>query len=88
MGTAKFEVEKFTGSNDVGLRGVKMRAMLVHQGLNDALKGIGGLLASMSDQDKRALIEKAHGAIILGLADKVLRKVLKGENNSWDLGKT
>ena len=41
----------------------------------------------MSDQDKKALMEKAHGAIILGLADKVLRKVSKGENNSWDLGK-
>ena len=77
MGIAKFEVEKFTSSNDFGLWRVKMRALLVHHGLDDALKGIGGLLASMSDQDKKALMEKAHSAIILSLGDKVLRKVSK-----------
>ena len=43
MGTAKFEVEKFTGSNDFGLWRLKMRAFLVHQGLEDALKGAVGL---------------------------------------------
>ena len=78
IGTAKFEVEKFTGSNDFGLWRVKMRAWLVHQGLDDALKGIWGLPASiLSDQDKKALMEKAHSAIILSLGDKVLRKVSK-----------
>ena len=77
MGIAKFEVEKFTSSNDFGLWRVKMRALLVHHGLDDALKGIGGLLVSMLDQDKKALMEKAHSAIILSLGDKVLRKVSK-----------
>ena len=77
MGTAKFEVEKFTCSNDFGLWRVKMRALLIHQGLEDALRGIGGLPATMSDQDKKALMEKAHNAIILSLGDKVLRKVSK-----------
>ena len=30
IGTAKFEVEKFTGSNDFGLWRVKVRTLLVH----------------------------------------------------------
>ena len=77
MGTTKFEVEKFTGSNDFGLWRLKMRALLVHQGLEEALKGISGLPETMSDQDKKVLMEKAHSAIMLSLGDKVLRKVLK-----------
>ena len=77
MGTAKFKVEKFTGSNDFGLWRLKMRALLVHQGLDDALKGMSGLLETMSNQDKKALMEKAHGAVILSLRDKVLRNVSK-----------
>ena len=40
-------VEKFTGSNDFGLWRLKMRALLVHQGLETALKGIGGLAENM-----------------------------------------
>ena len=77
MGTAKFEVEKFTGSNDFGLWRLKMRALLVHQGLDDALKGMSGLPETMSDQDKKDLMQKAHSAIILGLGDKVLKKMLE-----------
>ena len=45
----KFEVEKFTSSNDFGLWRLKMRALLVHQGLEDALKGLSGLSETMSD---------------------------------------
>ena len=77
MGTTKFEVEKFTGSNDFDLWRLKMRAMLVHQGLDNALKGIRGLPATMLDQDKKALMEKAHSGIILSPGDKVPRKVSK-----------
>ena len=33
MGNAKFDLEKFTGKNDFGLWRVKMRALLVQQGL-------------------------------------------------------
>ena len=76
-GTAKFEVEKFTGSNDFGLWRLKMRALLVRQGLEEALKGISGLPEIMSDQDKKVLMEKARSAIILNLRDKFLRKVSK-----------
>ena len=52
MGTAKLEVEKFTGSNDFGLWRMKMRALLVYQGLEDALRGIGSLPETMSDQTR------------------------------------
>ena len=39
--SAKFKVEKLTDSKDFGLWRLKMRALLVHQGLEDALKGTG-----------------------------------------------
>ena len=37
MGTTKFDVEKFIGRNDFGLWRLKMKALLVQQGLQDAL---------------------------------------------------
>ena len=33
MGSTKFEIEKFNGKNDFGLWRLKMRALLVQQGL-------------------------------------------------------
>ena len=39
MGSAKYEVEKFTRQNDFGLWRMKMRALLVQQGLVEALDG-------------------------------------------------
>ena len=74
MGTTKFEVEKFMGSNDFGLWRLKMRALLVHQGLEEALKGIGGLPTDMSEPEKKTLIEKAHSAILLSLGTKCSEK--------------
>ena len=57
MGTTKFKVEKFTGSNDFGRWRLKMRALLGHQGFEEALKGTGGLQTNMSEPEKKALIE-------------------------------
>ena len=37
MGSTKLEVEKFTDENDFHLWRLKMRALLVHQGLDEAL---------------------------------------------------
>lgn len=37
MATPKLEVEKFTGENDFHLWRLKMKALLVHQGLDVAL---------------------------------------------------
>ena len=76
MGTAKFKVDKFTGSNDFGLWRLNMRAFLVHQGLENALKGSARLPQTMSDQEKKILMEKAHSAIILslGVEESIKRK--------------
>ena len=76
MGSAKYEVEKFTGQNDFGLWRLKMRALLVQQGLVEALDGEAKLKKMMVDGDKKALVQKAHSAIILSFEDKVLRQVL------------
>ena len=77
MGSAKYEVEKFTGQNDFGLWRLKMRALLVQQGLEEALRGEAGLDKKMEEKDRKTLLEKAHSAIILSLGDKVLRQISK-----------
>ena len=56
MGLAKYEVEKFKGKNDFGLWRLKMRALLVQQGLVEALDGEAKLEKMMGDGDKKALL--------------------------------
>lgn len=78
MGTTKFDVEKFTGDNDFGLWRIKMRALLVQQDLQEALKG--EKMSSFSietDKEKvhKEILQKARSALILSLGDKILRKV-------------
>ena len=53
MGSTKYDVEKFTGKNDFGLWRLKMRALLVQQGLEDALGGEKNLSSSLSDGEKK-----------------------------------
>uniref|UniRef100_A0A251V331 Putative zinc finger, CCHC-type n=1 Tax=Helianthus annuus TaxID=4232 RepID=A0A251V331_HELAN len=77
MVSTKFELEKFDGKNDFGLWRVKMRALLVHQGIVDALAGEAKLPAGLTDKEKKDILEKAHSAIILSLGDRVLREVSK-----------
>ena len=43
-----------------------MRALLVQQGLQDALLGEKNLLNTMQEKEKTELLEKAHSAIIHG----------------------
>ena len=57
-----------------------MRALLVQQGLQDALLGEKNLLNTMQEKEKTELLEKAHSAIILSLGDTVLRKVAKAKS--------
>ncbi|KAL1564721.1 Integrase catalytic domain-containing protein [Salvia divinorum] len=82
MATARFDVEKFNGKNDFGLWRIKMKAMLVHQGLADAIRG-DSKEKGVVDGDERSafkkveIMERAHSAIILCLSDKVLREVSK-----------
>ncbi|KAF7841267.1 Retrovirus-related Pol polyprotein from transposon TNT 1-94 [Senna tora] len=73
---AKFEIEKFNGNNDFSLWRVKMRALLVQQGLLKALEGKEALPTELSNQEKDDLLERALSTILLSLADDVLREVV------------
>lgn len=53
---AKYKLEKFTGKNDFGLWRVKMQALLVKQGLADALYGEKALPPGMTDYAKKELL--------------------------------
>ncbi|XP_042983130.1 uncharacterized protein LOC122312550 [Carya illinoinensis] len=79
MGTMRFDIEKFTGDNDFGLWRIKMRALLVQHGLQDALLGERKKGSSLKGEDretvKEDILQKAHSALILSLGDKVLREV-------------
>ena len=70
MASAKYKVEKFDGRNSFSLWRVKMRALLVQQGLLKVLSGKDKLPESMSENEKEELEMKAHSAIQLCLATK------------------
>ncbi|KAL8471904.1 hypothetical protein ACS0TY_029223 [Phlomoides rotata] len=89
MVTTRFDIEKFSGKTDFGLWRIKMKALLVHQGLAEALKDDSSSdeEESSSTQAERAkMLEKAHSAIIMCLGDKVLREVSKESTAKgvWD----
>jgi len=74
---SKWDIEKFTGSNDFGLWNVKIPAVLTQQKCVEALKGEAAMLASLTQAEKREMIDKAKNAIVLCLGDKVLRDVAR-----------
>lgn len=76
ISSTKYEIEKFTGVNDFGLRRLKMQALLVEQGLLEALKGPEKMDDALTDKNTK-MIEKTHSAIKLSLGDMVLRQVSK-----------
>ncbi|WRX08983.1 Integrase [Theobroma cacao] len=78
--STKYEIEKFNGKNDFSLWRVKIRELLVQQGLLKALKGKEHLPSNLSDGEKDDLIEKAHSVILLVLSDEVLRGVTDEES--------
>ena len=51
MTNAKFEVEKFTGKNNFALWKLKVRDLMVQQGLHKALDGAKKKPANMIDSD-------------------------------------
>ncbi|KOM55736.1 hypothetical protein LR48_Vigan10g162800 [Vigna angularis] len=73
----KFDIEKFNGSNNFGLWKIKMEAILIQQGCDEALKGELNMGVGMSQEEKKRMIDKARSAIILCLGDKALREVAK-----------
>ncbi|XP_073222327.1 uncharacterized protein [Cicer arietinum] len=58
VGTTKFDIEKFNGSNDFSLWKIKMHDFLVQQGLVNSLKGESTLPTTMYIHQKEELIEK------------------------------
>ncbi|GKB02940.1 hypothetical protein Tco_0831029, partial [Tanacetum coccineum] len=79
---AKFDVEKFDGSNDFGLWRVKMRCPLIQHGWEAALDPFP---KTMADAEKTAALKtdvykKAHSALLLCLDNKVLREVNKEDS--------
>jgi len=75
MASTKYKVEKFDRRNSLSLWTVKMRALLVQQGLLKVLSVKGKLPEYMSEDEKEELEMKAYSAIQLCLADEVLREV-------------
>ncbi|CAJ2646442.1 unnamed protein product [Trifolium pratense] len=74
---SKWDIEKFTGSNDFGLWKVKVRAILTQQKCSEALLGIANMPNTFSAAEKNEMNDKALSAIILCPADNVLREVAK-----------
>ena len=72
---AKCDLDKFDGRNDFNLWRIRMRAVLVQQGLEKTLKGRDALPATLKDEEKDEKLEKAHGQIVLSLSNEVLREV-------------
>lgn len=77
MGSMKFDIEKFSGETDFRLWRIKMKTMLVQQGLAQALKGESDMPSSLSTKQKSDILEKAHNTLISCLGDKALRQVAK-----------
>ncbi|KAH9762600.1 Integrase catalytic domain-containing protein [Citrus sinensis] len=77
MATSKFQVEKFTVENDFHLWCLKMRALLVHQGLEETLGDPRSEKkpSKLSGEEMQDALDKAHSTLILSLGDGVLREV-------------
>lgn len=74
MAYGKFELDKFTGENNFTLWRIKMKALLVHQGISIVIHKQE--LESVEDKAKiQEAQAKAHSALILSLGDEVLREV-------------
>ncbi|KAH9705464.1 hypothetical protein KPL70_011882 [Citrus sinensis] len=77
MAIQKLDVEKFTRENDFHLWRLKMRALLVHQGIEEVLEDprTSKKISKVKDEDMQDAMDKAHITIILSLGDRVLREV-------------
>lgn len=77
MMNAKFEVEKFTDKNYFALWKLKVRDLLVQQGLHKALDGANKKPASMTDLYQEDLDAQALSTIRLCLANEVLFNIFE-----------
>ena len=84
MSSTKFEIEKFNGKNNFELWKLKMRDLLVQQGLQRALDGKRKKPLIMTDDEWEDLDAKALSTICLCLADDVLFNII-GETSAVSL---
>eukprot|EP00253_Pinus_taeda_P003620 PITA_03620 len=77
MMNAKFEVEKFTCKNNFSLWKLKVRDLMVQQGLHKALDRANKKPASMTDSDWEDLDARSLSTIRLCLADEVLFNIVE-----------
>ncbi|KAM2354715.1 hypothetical protein ACFX1X_009417 [Malus domestica] len=84
VSSAKVDIEKFDGDN-FGIWQLKMRALLVQQGLLKMLKGVKALSKSWTDEEKEDIMELALGTILLILYNEVLCEVsnIKSASKLW-----
>ena len=75
MSLPKPKIEKFTIGGDLSLWKMKMRALLVHQGLELALEEEDPETAGSSRYDEKIkhIHNRAHNTLILSLSDSILR---------------
>uniref|UniRef100_A0A803QK32 Retrovirus-related Pol polyprotein from transposon TNT 1-94-like beta-barrel domain-containing protein n=1 Tax=Cannabis sativa TaxID=3483 RepID=A0A803QK32_CANSA len=76
LATARYEIDKFTCMNDFGLWRIKMKVLISHQGLADAIQATD----SKEDEDVKKISQeidiKGNSAIIFSLGDEFLREVV------------
>lgn len=77
MGSTRFDIDKFTGSNDFSLWKIKMQAIPTQQGLSVALMADDKVPTTVTEDEKKDLTNKALSTIILCLGDEPLREVAK-----------
>lgn len=71
--SSKWDIEKFLGSNNFGLWKVKMQEVLTQQMCVEALKGEAAMSSTLTQAEKREMIDKKNNAMFLCLKDKILR---------------
>ncbi|KAL5757330.1 hypothetical protein ACOSP7_019941 [Xanthoceras sorbifolium] len=86
MTTTKFDIEKFDRNMSFTMWQVKMRAILIHNGLHQALLGKDKLPSIMDEAKKQEMDDKALASIQLCLSNEVLREVMqeKTAKDLWD----
>ena len=63
MAMPKLEVDKFTGLNDFNLWRIKMKALMVHQGMADAISRERLAVMDVNQARTREMLLKAHSLI-------------------------
>ncbi|KAH9717203.1 hypothetical protein KPL71_021739 [Citrus sinensis] len=80
--TNKVDLENFTGQNNFNMWRIKMEALLITQGLGDAINPViksedAEASSSRTPEQMAEIDKKARSTIILSLGDSVIREVAK-----------